>query len=189
MMHDAWCMVHDARWWKMTFSGRWPLVEDDLWWKMTFSGRRPLVEDDLRWKTTFVGSLHAAYSALQHFLSIKSLQIYWHERAVHSLCCTKLWIVNNSHKGKLSPDFRTKIVNVSWGLKHKMWRKNVNKSCEPKIWTYVVSKNFVTKNPNKNCGHNYIRCIPHNQSSVFFQIFQGATCAHAILLEKISETL
>ena len=53
---------------KTTFGGRQPLVEDDLRWKMTCGVRRPAVEDDLQWKTTFAGSLHAAYSALRHFL-------------------------------------------------------------------------------------------------------------------------
>ena len=41
-----------------------------------------------------------------------------------------------------------------------MFRKGVKKSCEPKIWTYLVSKNFVTKIPNKSCGHDYIRVPP-----------------------------
>ena len=58
---------------KTTFYGRRPLEEDNLVWKMTFDGRGLLaedfaVEDDLQWKTTFAGSLHAAYSALWHFL-------------------------------------------------------------------------------------------------------------------------
>ena len=42
-------------------------LEDNLCWKTTFGERRPVVEDNLQWKVTFVGSLHAAYSALQHF--------------------------------------------------------------------------------------------------------------------------
>ena len=60
--------LEDNLFWKTTFSKERPSVEDNLWWKTTFGGRRPLVEDDLQWKTTFVGSLHAAHSALRHFL-------------------------------------------------------------------------------------------------------------------------
>ena len=71
MMHDGGRrpLVEDNLWWKITFGGRQPSVEDDLLWETTFGGRRPLVEDDVQWKMTFVGSLHAAYSALRHFLS------------------------------------------------------------------------------------------------------------------------
>ena len=60
MEEDLWC--------KTTCGGRRHLVEDDLWWKTTCGGRQPVVEDDLQRKTTFAGSLHAAYSALRHFL-------------------------------------------------------------------------------------------------------------------------
>ena len=85
--------MEDDLQWKMTFSGRQPLVEDDLlwkndlpfeddllWeddlrWKTAFGGRRPSVDDDLHWKTTFVGSLHAVYSALQHFLPSLALRL------------------------------------------------------------------------------------------------------------------
>ena len=50
------------------FGKRRRSVEDDLCWKMNFGGRLPAVEDYLQWKTTYIGSLHAAYSALRHFL-------------------------------------------------------------------------------------------------------------------------
>ena len=64
-----WPLMHDDLWCKTTFGGRLPLVEDNLWWKTTLGGRRPWVEDTLWWKMTFGGrqSLHAAYSALQHY--------------------------------------------------------------------------------------------------------------------------
>ena len=52
----------------MTFGGRLHSVEDNLWWKMTCGGRRPAVKDNLQRRMTFAGSLHAAYSALRHFL-------------------------------------------------------------------------------------------------------------------------
>ena len=64
--------MEDDLQWKTTFSGRLPLVEDDLQWKMTCGGKQPEMEDDLQWKTTFAGSLHAAYSALRHFLIVDS---------------------------------------------------------------------------------------------------------------------
>ena len=35
---------------------------------MTCGGRRPAVKDNLQRRMTFAGSLHAAYSALRHFL-------------------------------------------------------------------------------------------------------------------------
>ena len=60
--------VEDELCWRMTFGGRQPSLGDNLGGKITFGGRQPSVEDDLQWKTTFIGSLHAAYSALRHFL-------------------------------------------------------------------------------------------------------------------------
>ena len=53
------------------------LMEDNLQWKTPFGGRRPLAEDNLRWKTSFVGSLHAAYSALQHFSEEDPTKLVW----------------------------------------------------------------------------------------------------------------
>ena len=84
MVGGRWPLLEYNLWLRMTFGGRRPLLEDDLWWKTKFGGRQPLVEDDLRWKITcggrrsaveddlqrktpFAGSLHAAYSSLQHF--------------------------------------------------------------------------------------------------------------------------
>ena len=56
--------VEDDFQWKTTFRGRRPSVEDNIWWKMTFGGRRPSVED--------IGSLHAANSALRHFILLRA---------------------------------------------------------------------------------------------------------------------
>ena len=70
-------LVEDNLQYKMTFVGRQPSVEDNLWWKTLFGGRQPSVEDDLQWKTAIGGSLHAAFSALRHFLKhhLKSLSL------------------------------------------------------------------------------------------------------------------
>ena len=64
--HHASCILHcrqEAEIWYVDCSHKYKINQGVM-----VGGRRSLGEDDLWWKTTFVGSLHAAYSAQQHFL-------------------------------------------------------------------------------------------------------------------------
>ena len=118
-------------------------MEDDLRWKTTYGGGQPEVEDDLQWKTTFAGSLHAAYSALRHFLSDKSKFKYiddWSILEVINLIMAGISSYNDRQQVQSDMQIGHKFIHTAniqtkWYLKKiSEWKRNEMKLQEKQLY-------------------------------------------------------